>query len=80
MNQRSELGTFRTGIWKFMGLWGRIKRGTCPLCRGEKNVIHILPNCRKTQRWRTKFTETKLLMTKEGRAYKKIVGAPKLRI
>jgi hypothetical protein len=60
------------------GLRVDLQRGTCPLCGGEENVIHVPHNCQETQKLREKFMEEKWLQIKEEIGFKNIVGYTKI--
>jgi hypothetical protein len=51
-----------------------MEKGTCPLCRGNGDVNHILLSCPETKKWRMKFINNKWLCISEELAYKKVVN------
>jgi hypothetical protein len=47
-NEGNGLAWMKAGVWMRRGLG----KGTCPLCRGNKVVKHILFSCPETKKWR----------------------------
>jgi hypothetical protein len=64
----------KAGVWKLRGNRRRLEKGTCLLCRGNKDVKHILLSCPETKKWRMQFINKKWLHINEELAYKKIVN------
>jgi hypothetical protein len=64
----------KAGVWKLRGIRRGWERGTCPLCRGNENVKHILLSCPETRKWRMQFINKKRLCINEELTCKKIVN------
>jgi hypothetical protein len=50
------------------------EKGRCPLCREDKDAVHILLKCSQTRKWREKLLSRKWFIVNEEVAYKKITN------
>jgi hypothetical protein len=48
--------------------------GTCPLCNGEEDTVHILLKCPETRRLREHLLSRKWQVINEELAYKEIIN------
>jgi hypothetical protein len=73
-NERNGSAWMKAAVWKLRGVrrgWGK---GTCPLCRGNEDVKHVLLSCPETKKWRMQFINKKWLYINEEQENKKIVN------
>jgi hypothetical protein len=49
-NERNGLAWMKAGVLKLRGIRRGLEKGTCPLCRGNKHVKHILLSYPETQK------------------------------
>jgi hypothetical protein len=73
-NVRSGLAWFKTGIWKQRGMRKGSEKRRYPLCRGEKDNLHILLKCSETRKWREQFLSRNWLIINEAVAYKRTIN------
>jgi hypothetical protein len=57
---------------------GDTKKGSCHLCKEEKNIVPIPLKCNETQRWRQQLLGNKWLHMNEEIAYTKIISCNKI--
>jgi hypothetical protein len=49
-NERNGLAWMKAGVWKLRGIRRGLKKGTCPLCRGNEDAKHVLLSCPETKK------------------------------
>jgi hypothetical protein len=64
-NERNGLAWMKAEVWKLRGIRRGLKKGTCPLCRGNEDIKHILLSCPETKKWRMQFMSKKWLCINE---------------
>jgi hypothetical protein len=68
--QRSEIAWRIAGIWQLKGVRRNADKGRCPF---EKDVKHILLECKETKYWREKLIHDKWLNMNKEIIYRKIL-------
>jgi hypothetical protein len=48
--ERNGLALIKAGVWKLRGIRRGLEKRTCPLCRGNEVVKHILLSCTETKK------------------------------
>jgi hypothetical protein len=54
----------KAGVWKLRWIRRGLEEGTCPTCRGNEDVKHILLSCPETKKIQNAIYEQEMIMCK----------------